>query len=938
MHQRHRGWTKTSRFGSRRNQRKRRSRAYESLETRLPLAAGSVVINEIHYNPPDKTKPTEFVEVTNPGTTAVDLSGASFINGIHYTFPVGTTLAAGGFIVVSENPTTLQSTYGVASYGPWTGSLSNSGEDITIADAAGNTLDDVSYSAGFPWPIIGDSPGPGYSIELINPNLDNNLGGNWRSYNPAAPTQVTLIAKNSTWEYRKGTSETTPSPLAIGAWRGLDYVEDSNWKTGAGPIGYDAAGGPTMSTTLSDMSGSYSSVNFRKTFNIPDPAEALGLTLQAMYDDGFNVWINGHLAQTINTPGENTPFNGLASSARAGSDSSYISFTLNPTFLQAGDNEIAIEFFNAAKTDTDAYFDATLIETTGTGGPTPGRQNSVFAAAAAPDMRQVTQSQQMPTPGTTQTITVKVTDPAGVASVALAYQTVDAGNYISLQDAAYSNPANWTTVSMFDDGTNGDATAGDGIYTAVLPASVQVNRRLVRYRITATGSDGLSITGPYADDPVPNFAYYVYAGVPSYTAALQPGGSGAAGQTQTFSSTTMSSIPILQLITKQQDHDNSQHIPGANSPASTGNEYAFSGTLVYNGVVYDGIHYRARGGVWRYAMGKNMWKIDFQNGHDFQAYYSDGTAYPTTWKKLDLGSDIQQGDIGDRGEQGLFETMSFALFNEAGVPGPATIPTELRIVESATETGATQYTTDFQGLYLMIEEPDGHFLDAHGLPDGNLYKIENGAGTSKNQGPTEPSDGSDLATFIATLNNHPSEAWIKANIDLSEFYSFQAVVEMVHHWDIGFGKNYLYYHNPDTNKWDIVAWDTDLTWYVNYEPSGGDITPFDTAILAYPDLQIQYRDRVRELEDLLFTPENISKLADAYANIVNPPGAGPTLAQADAAMWDYNPIETSSDVNSSKAGAGRYYANGSPTQDFAGMVARLKSFAITRLTYLDNTV
>src|SRR5262249_22753582 len=158
--------------------------------------------------------------------------------------------------------------YGVTSLGPWTGSLSNSGEDVTIADAAGNTLDDVDYGAGFPWPLVGDSPGPGYSIELINPTLDNNLGGNWRSYSPTPQTTVTLIAKGSTWEYRKGTAEATPSPNAIGAWRGLDYVEDSNWKSGPTPIGYTGTGGPTIKTNLTDMNGGYSSVFMRKTFNI----------------------------------------------------------------------------------------------------------------------------------------------------------------------------------------------------------------------------------------------------------------------------------------------------------------------------------------------------------------------------------------------------------------------------------------------------------------------------------------------------------------------------------------------------------------------------------------------------------------------------------------------------------------------------------------------
>ena len=40
------------------------------------------------------------------------------------------------------------------------------------------------------------------------------------------------------------------------------------------------------------------------------------------------------------------------------------------------------------------------------------------------------------------------------------------------------------------------------------------------------------------------------------------------------------------------------------------------GTLVFDGKVYDHIHYRARGGVWRYAMVKNMWKFDLNRGHD----------------------------------------------------------------------------------------------------------------------------------------------------------------------------------------------------------------------------------------------------------------------------------------------------------------------------------
>ncbi|HEX4797051.1 MAG TPA: lamin tail domain-containing protein [Humisphaera sp.] len=911
------------------------NRWVEPLEGRLMLSAGSVVINEINYNPPDKTNPTEFVELTNPGTTDVDLSGATFAKGLTYTFPAGTTLPAGGYLVVSANPAKLQAAYGVSSLGPFDGKLSNDGEDIQLQDSVGNVLDEVDYGAAFPWPIIGDSPGPGYSIELINPDLDNNLGGNWRAFTPTPSTQVTLFNSGSQWDYRKGTAEAS-SPTDL--WRNLYYTEDGNWTANAAaPIGYD----PTlaMGTKLADMAGTYTSFSLRKIFYIPDQSEAQALTLQAKYDDGINVWINGHLVQSSNTSSGNLAFNATASADRE--DSSFQSFAIPTTFLLPGDNQIAVQVFNSSISSDDAFFDAKLIETTGTGGPTPGRQNSVFAANAAPAMRQVTNTPLMPTAGQTVTVTAKVTDPDGVASVGLSYQVVDAGNYIAREDAAYNNAANWTTVAMHDDGLNGDATAGDGVYSVVLPASVQVNRRLVRYRITSADTLGNTITGPYQDDPVPNFAYYVYNGIPSYSAALHPGAGDSTGTVVSYPASVLNSIPVVQLITKQQDHDNSQHIRTATIPGYTGSENAWSGTLVYNGVVYDDIHYRARGGVWRYAMGKNMWKIDFENGHDFQAYYADGTPYPVKWKKLDLGANIQQGDIGMRGEQGLFETLSFELFNMAGVAAPATIPMEMRIVDNATETGATQYDTDFQGMYLAVEQMVGRFLDAHGLPDGNLYKMEGGTGggggSSNNQGPTQPTDNSDLVSFVNTLAGNPTDQWIQDNVDLPEFYSFQAVVEMIHHWDIGFGKNYFYYHNPTTNKWDILPWDTDLTWYVNYEPTNGDIDPFAKYILNRSTFQLQYRDRVRELRDLLFTNEQIGALADAYANLVNPPG-GPTMIGADAAMWDYNPIMSSSLVNSSKSGAGRYYVGGIPTKDFPGMVSHLKLWTATRAVFIDQKV
>ena len=64
-------------------------------------------------------------------------------------------------------------------------------------------------------------------------------------------------------------------------------------------------------------------------------------------------------------------------------------------------------------------------------------------------------SPKQPKSGEVVTITAKVTDPDGVASVTLLYQVVNPGAYIARFDAQYAQ--GWTSVAMHDDGLNGDA-------------------------------------------------------------------------------------------------------------------------------------------------------------------------------------------------------------------------------------------------------------------------------------------------------------------------------------------------------------------------------------------------------------------------------------------------------------------------------------------------
>ena len=167
----------------------------------------------------------------NPEVQAVDVGGWQLAGGISFRFPAGTLHRAGGDAVVAADPAALRAKFGVSNPdGPWTGKLSNQGDKIVLQDSALGVVDEVEYRLGFPWPTVGDAPG--YSIELINPGLDNSLGGSWRAsvLGNAEYFEAPLIAEQSAWKYLPGLGEASDPATA---WRepgfeGFGVVERPN--------------------------------------------------------------------------------------------------------------------------------------------------------------------------------------------------------------------------------------------------------------------------------------------------------------------------------------------------------------------------------------------------------------------------------------------------------------------------------------------------------------------------------------------------------------------------------------------------------------------------------------------------------------------------------------------------------------------------------------
>ena len=458
---------------------------------------------------------------------------------------------------------------------------------------------------------------------------------------------------------RPGSTEQAGNDLGT-EWRAADY-DDSAWPSGPALLYVEDASLPAAKNT--PLVWGQATYYFRTHFNFSGDASSLTFQLNTVIDDGAAFYLNGQELYRLFLPAGatyDTP------ATRTVSDAVYEGpFTVSSAALKQGDNVLAVEVHQAGPSSTDIVFGLSLTAkdagVVGGNGPTPGARNSVFTANLPPIIRQVDHTPQQPVSGQPVSITAKITDSDGVKDVTLEYQLVDPGNYIELTDPAYT--ASWTSVPMNDSGVNGDQQAGDDVYTAVLPASLQTHRRLVRYRITASDFGGRSVKVPYPEDPQPNFAYFVYDGIPAYNGAIQPSSSDPVrSQPTTYSPGVMGTIPAYHLISKNASVMQSQF-----TDQYGGQEYLWGGTIAYDGKVYDHIHYRPRGGVWRFAMGKNAWKIKFNRGHFFEARDNYGRKYPAPWPRLNFRPGIQQGDYQHRGEQGMFESVLFKMFNLAGV-------------------------------------------------------------------------------------------------------------------------------------------------------------------------------------------------------------------------------------------------------------------------------
>lgn len=155
---------------------------------------------------PFRENELEWIELYNRGDRVIDLSNWSLANAVDFTFPSGTQLGPRQHLVVSSNAIELSRLYPTISIaGTWAGTLSNSDERIELRDHFQNRVDEVHYFDGGRWNHRAD--GEGSSLELIDPNANNNLPENWA---------VSDTLGQSTWQtFRFRATATHPNNLIV---------------------------------------------------------------------------------------------------------------------------------------------------------------------------------------------------------------------------------------------------------------------------------------------------------------------------------------------------------------------------------------------------------------------------------------------------------------------------------------------------------------------------------------------------------------------------------------------------------------------------------------------------------------------------------------------------------------------------------------------------
>ena len=438
----------------------------------------SVVLNEIMYRPrqlsqsPYVEDPEQWVELYNRSVSPISLAGWQFTDGITYTFPAGTTIPAGGYLVVSNNATALQTKWpAVASkiLGNFSGTMAGGGELLRLCDANGNPANEVNFGTEAPWP--GGTKSGGSSLELRDPRADNSRPQAWAASNEAYRGSWQTFSYETTAAPGNGNDPATWNEFDFGLLdEGSVMIDDvSVIESPTGANRQLIQNGAFANTAKWRFLGTHSRANA-----ITDPfgtgnvlrLDATG-PAETMHNHAETMLAFGGTEVTLNS-----------------------SLTYRVSFRArwvSGSNLL----------NSRLYFgriQKTSVLPVAVGGGTPGAQNTSYTANIGPTFSGLAHSPAIPAATQAATVTVTASDPDGLGAVSLFY-AVNGGSFASVAMTSLGAGKYSATIPGQAAGTKVQfyAQAADGLgVLAFAPAGGASSRALIQWddglaRLTQNG-------------------------------------------------------------------------------------------------------------------------------------------------------------------------------------------------------------------------------------------------------------------------------------------------------------------------------------------------------------------------------------------------------------------------------------------------------------------
>lgn len=534
--------------------------------------------------------------------------------------------------------------------------------------------------------------------------------------------------------------------------------------------------------------------------------------------------------------------------------------------------------------------------------PTPGSANSgarELPHAVARSHRAVPMSGQ---PGP-----IRGGEPALMRVAMSAVGVIDSAELEYFVDDVTRTGEPVSSVALRDDGAGGDASAGDRVYTATLPA--QAERSIVRYRVRVTAGGETRVASPRPDDPYDWHAYYVSPVIdtdtPVYEIFIDP-----AHWTTMYENADEGRVDAGDRCTLIPEWDDK--VPAV---------------FVHDGHVYD-VRVRYQGS--RY----NRLNADRAQIEDWPF---PGPTVPDPLEVLSWRIQFPRYDRFDKRAvvivnkftsscPGLAASVGMQLFAEAGIPAP-----RARYVRFYVNGGYYRYAMDY-------ERPGEELLERYydelvdrgehppGYEIGHLFKS---TGCNCDEGPWSFGDGrrigeycgyspeqrytytyerkthewlgnEELIALIEGMHQARDQDLAALRTYLAEKFDVDAALTYIAimNWSVPYDdmyQNYYLYQRREDLKWMILPWDLDRNfgdWQgerllgpessifvgaLGNPDNGNDQANYfkDSLLRAF---ESEYRERLAELNQTLLTPEHIGALVDAMWATASPSEAQEALS------------------------------------------------------------